>query len=233
MESLVGSIDENISRTVKIIEAASEQRARFVVFPELSLTGYDLDQLTQNDRWFSLDDRRLDPVRDICSQLQITAVIGAPMKMESRSYLASLAISPDQNITVAPKTHLHGNEVDHFHEGTGPTIIPVDGWRVALAVCVDTAWPSHAMKAAESNADLYAASVLYTAGEERKLEVRLAARALDHRMYSLASNTAGNPLGQRSAGGSAIWAPDGRRLSHAIGADDELVVTSLMPTPRR
>jgi predicted amidohydrolase len=229
MNSAVGMIGENISKTLRVIHSASERNVRLIVFPELSLTGYDLPQLAHSDRWFSPEDDRLDALQDICAQLNVTAVVGAPVLMEGRRYLASLAIGPDRAIGVAPKTHLHGDEINYFESGTGPTMMSIDAWRVALAVCVDTAWPSHAITAAENGADLYAASVLYTDGEQRKLDVRMAARAVDHRMYSLAANTGGHPLGQRSAGGSAVWAPDGTCISRATTTDDELVIVNLAP----
>lgn len=229
MNSSVGQVETNLSETLRVIRAASSQGSRLVVFPELSLTGYDLIQLAHDDRWFAPDDQRLDLLRECCAELNITAVVGAPVLMAGRRYLASLAIEPDRTISVAPKNHLHGDEVNHFEPGTGLTILSVDGWRVALAVCVDTAWPSHATIAAENGTDLYAASVLYTDGEQRKLDVRMAARAIDHNMYSLAANTGGYPIGHRSAGNSAIWAPDGTCLARAITADDELVIASLEP----
>lgn len=75
-EALDGGIDANVPEHVRLIEDADSHGARLVVFPELSLTGYDLrllrhgnqrgDDQRGGDQWVTAGDHRLDPIREIC-----------------------------------------------------------------------------------------------------------------------------------------------------------------------
>lgn len=229
LSAVPGDVGANARRALAVATEAIGDGAELVVLPELSLTGYDLSLLHEDTMWFQPDDPRLDALRALTAQSGATVVVGAPVVHDARRSLASLVLGPDGSVVVAPKSHLHGAEVDHFAPGAGPVTVDVAGWRVALAVCVDTSFPDHAQRAAAAGADVYAASVLYTRGEERRLDVRLGARALDNGLYTVAANVAGHPLGERSAGGSGAWAPDGSRIAAAAGRDDEIVHARIAP----
>ena len=55
--SIPGDVAENVARHVRLAAVAARQGARLVVFPELSLTSYDMG-LTARDA-IALDDERL------------------------------------------------------------------------------------------------------------------------------------------------------------------------------
>ncbi|WP_125774972.1 carbon-nitrogen hydrolase family protein [Antribacter gilvus] len=225
----VRDIRTNVADAALAAREAADAGARLVLFPELSLTGYDLSDLDRPDAWFTPGDLRLEPVRDVAAASGATVVVGAPVEHGGARYIAALAVTGTQPDVVAAKTHLHGAEVGVVVPGRGPVVVEVAGWRVALAVCFDTAFPAHAASARDAGADVYAASVLYTEGEERTLDVRLAARAIDHRLYTVAANLGGHPLGRRSAGGSGVWSPDGASVATARSRDGETVLATLDP----
>jgi 5-aminopentanamidase len=229
----VGDLAENLRRTVSATKRAVQSGARLVVFPELSLTGYDLELLHASDVWFSPGDRRLEQLRQVAAASGATVVVGAPVKIGGHKHIASLVLTGGGPDVFAPKTHLHGAEADVVEPGDGPVIVECAGWCVGLAVCYDTAFSEHARAARDAGAHLYAASVLYTAGEERKLDVRMAARAVDHGVWTLAANLGGRPSGKRSAGGSGVWSPDGSATVAAAGQDDDAVFATLDPAKLR
>ncbi|WP_374208242.1 nitrilase-related carbon-nitrogen hydrolase, partial [Microbacterium sp. Bi128] len=81
--------------------------------------------------------------------------------------------------------------------------------------------------AADTGADIYAVSALYTAGEDHRLALHLGARAMDNRMFSVLANLAGaTPLGP-SCGLSGFWGPDGLPLRQAAGSGTEVLTASL------
>jgi predicted amidohydrolase len=225
---LAGGIPENAAEHVRLIEDADAHGSRLVLFPELSLTGYRLDELLAPESWLVPDDARLRPIQEICRRTGITAVVGAPFREAGGTpRLASLVLHPDGSTETAFKTHLHGREQDLFTPGDGARIIYVDGWRIALAMCFDAAVPGHAAAAAGAGADVYCVSALYTRDEEHRLALQLGARAMDYRMFTLLANLGGNsPLGE-SCGLSGIWSPDGLPLKQAAGTRTE-VVTCLL-----
>ncbi|MGF6835366.1 putative amidohydrolase [Paenarthrobacter sp. TE4293] len=234
------SVEANVAAHVVLVEQAHALGARLVLFPELSLTGYDLEAfggpgassrptpLGPPSPWLSDDDARLQPLRDVCARTKTTAVIGAAWRAADQTpRLASLIIGPDGSVRPVFKTHLHGAERDLFVPGSGPEIVDVDGWRVAFAVCADAAYPTHAGAAADAKADVYAVSALYTGGEELRLGLHMGARSMDHRMFGLLANLGGEtPLGA-SCGLSGAWGPDGAAVARAAGTGTEIAMVTL------
>ena len=76
-QALDGGIMPNVDEHVRLIEDAESHGARLVVFPELSLTGYNLPLLADDDAWLRPDDPRLGDLHEICRRTGITAVAGA------------------------------------------------------------------------------------------------------------------------------------------------------------
>jgi predicted amidohydrolase len=227
-------VGRNVAAHVELVERAREHGARLVLFPELSLTGYDVGVLAgavppgQTSPWLSAGDARLQPLQEECARGRMTAVIGAAwLEADRTPRLASLIIGPDGSLRPVFKTHLHGAERELFIPGDGPGMVIVDGWRVALAICADAAYPSHAAAAAEAKADVYAVSALYTYGEELRLGLHLGARSMDHRMFGLLANLGGEtPLGA-SCGLSGGWGPEGAAMVGAAGIGTESIVVAL------
>ncbi|BCW66455.1 carbon-nitrogen hydrolase family protein [Arthrobacter sp. NicSoilB4] len=226
--ALDGGVAANVPEHIRLIEDAADHGARLVVFPELSLTGYDLDGLADPERWVTAADPRLDSLREICRRTGITAVVGAPFReSDGTPRLASLALQPGGGLDAGFKVWLHGPERQSFTPGDRTAVLDLDGWRIALAICLDTARPVHAGEAAEAGADIYAVSALYAAGEAHRLALHLGARAMDHRMFSVLANLGGTTEFGPSAGGSGFWGPDGLVIRQAAGTGTEVVTATL------
>ena len=132
------------------IRAAS---ARVVVFPELSLTGYELDAPTIDAR-----DPRLAPIVAACAETGSLALVGAPVQGEAgQRHIALLAVDGNGTSVAYRKTWLGGAEPDRFAPGDGPAVLEVDGWRLGLAICKDTGVPQHASDTASLGIDAYVA----------------------------------------------------------------------------
>ena len=91
-------------------------RARVVVFPELSLTGYELDAPA-----IAVDDPRLTPIVDACAEAGSLALVGAPFQDDAGlTYIAVLAIDGSGATVAYRKMWLGGAEPARFSPG-GPT----------------------------------------------------------------------------------------------------------------
>ncbi|MBZ9752274.1 carbon-nitrogen hydrolase family protein [Deinococcus sp. HMF7604] len=224
-----GDLVHNVERTVVLTHAAARRGARILLLPELSLIGYDLPLLSRPELWVSAADARLFPLRDAAVADGLTIIVGAALHDEvGRPRLAMLAFTPSGDIVTAAKTHLHGQEQRLFEAGTcAPTVLTVDGWRIALAICFDVAFPAHALSAVQESMDVYAVSAVYVQGEERRLDLHLASRAMDHRVFTLLANHGGSGLGWTSCGQSGTWSPTGERRMIA-SSEDALVVDTLV-----
>lgn len=227
-QALEGGVVPNAMEHVRLIEDAESHGARLAIFPELSLTGYNLALLASPDSWLLPDDNRLADVREICRRTGVTAVVGGAYRERGgTARLASLAIHPDGTTEAAFKTHLHGQEKDIFIPGSGAGLLELDGWRIGLAICFDAAVPAHATSAAGAGADAYAVSAVYTREEDRRFELHLGARAMDNRMFGILANLGGATMLGPSCGLSGFWGPDGLRMKKAAGTGTEVVTATL------
>ena len=220
----VGDVSGNIARSERITREAIAGGAHLIVFPELSLTGYHLD--LADDEWFVPGDDRLLGLRREVADAGALVVVGAPVIYGGTRRLASLVLGGTSDV-VAAKTHLHGGEVDVFVAAEEVVVAPLRGRKLGFAVCLDTAFGSHADAVRAVGADAYIASVLYTQGEEEEHDARMARRARDTGMAVVSANLGGLPNGTRSAGRSGVWASTGLPVASAAGRGDEVVLAAL------
>jgi predicted amidohydrolase len=187
--------------------------AHVVVFPELSLTGYELDAEP-----ISLDDPLLGPIVDACAETGSLALIGAPVETERGSSHIAMVGVDDAGATVRySKIWLHGTEAERFSPGTEPAVIEVRGWRLGLAICRDTGVETHAADTAALGIDAYVAGVAETADRAEVQDERARRTALAHGIWVAVASFAGPTGGgfDDTAGRSAIWTPEGVAVARA------------------
>ena len=153
-----------------------QAHARVVVFPELSLTGYELDADPVGD-----DDPRLAPLVDACAATGALALAGAPVAGPGGKHIGVLAVDGDGARVAYRKMYLGGDEPAWFDPGPAPGIVEVDGWRLGLAVCKDTGVPEHAAATAAAGIDAYLAGVADRSGNVAVIEERARRIATDPR----------------------------------------------------
>ena len=182
--------------------------ARLVVFPELSLTGYDLAAPP-----VAVDDPRLDPIRAACGSAGAIALVGAPVREDDgREYIATLAVTGESTTVAYRKMHLHGEEVLRFAPGEKPAVLEIDGWRLGLAIVSTPRCRSTRPTPRRLTIDAYVAGTLYGAGPRSaaRRDGHMRDRAVAHGVWVVLSTAAG-PSGEyrETSGGSGVWAPDG------------------------
>ena len=114
----------------EVVRAAA---ARVVVFPELSLTGYELDAPV-----VAADDSRLAPIIEACSQTESIAFVGAPVASDDGDHIAMIVVDGNGATVAYRKMWLSEAEALRFRPGDRPAVVAVDGWRLGLAICKDT-----------------------------------------------------------------------------------------------
>jgi predicted amidohydrolase len=218
-----GDIAANVARHVALAERAAAEGARLVLFPELSLSGYEPALAAQLA--LRPDDARLAPLRDVAVRAGIVVVAGAPLvNPHGQPLIAALTFTPQAALYVYTKQYLHPGEEAAFAPGTGGNALDVDGSRVALAVCAEIAHARHAAAAAEEGARLYAASVLVSVNGYVADAALLQGYARTYRMPVLMANHGGVTGGWESAGRSALWDARGELVVAAAGGGECLLV---------
>jgi predicted amidohydrolase len=188
-------------------------RARVVVFPEMSLTGYELETPA-----VSPDDPRLAPIVEACAATSSLALAGAPVAAAAGDHIAVLAIDGDRGVAVAyRKMWLADAEATRFTPGTEAAVVEVDGWRLGMAICKDTGIAQHAADTAALGIDAYVAGVLDSADDATVQDERARRVAADHHVWVVVASFAGSAGGgyDDAAAQSRIWSPDGEVVARA------------------
>jgi predicted amidohydrolase len=207
-------------------DAVRAARARIVVFPELSLTGYELDAPA-----IAPGDARLAPIVDACAATGGIALAGAPVDGADEGRAIGILAIDGSGATVAyEKMWLGGSEPACFSPGRAPAVLEIDGWRLGLAICKDTGVAAHAAATATLGIHAYVAGVLETTDDAAVVAERALRVAADHAVWVAIASFAGSTGGgyDRAAGGSGIWRPDGSMAARAGAAPGEIVRAPLL-----
>lgn len=223
--SIAGDVSKNIETHARAIRAAAQHGVRVLVFPELSLTGYEPTLAAALA--FAPDDARLAPLVELARDHHLTAIVGAPLRAATPlPQLGAIALSDAGERSVYAKIHLHPGEEKHFSPGDTPLVLSRDPHKIGVAICADVTHTSHPRACAALGADIYAAGVCIThRGYDADAEF-MKGHAARHRMLALMANHNRPTGGHDVAGKSAIWSPAGRRLAWADRSADALVIAT-------
>lgn len=208
-----GSPAENAEAHALTVLAA---RSRLVVFPELSLSGYDLDAPT-----LAVDDPVLGPVVEACGTMNTVALLGAPTSAGDTAgdgvdrSISVVLVDAGGARVVYRKQHLGAEEREHFSPGPRPVVLDLDGWRVGLGVCRDTGVRDHVKELADAGIDLYVAGLVDRPSDLAVQRARAAAIASTCGAYVGFASFAGPTAGgyDETAGRSAVYRRDGTVLA--------------------
>ena len=222
--SVRGDIEGNVKGHIKLIQKAAENGAALIVFPELSLTGYEPD-LAETHHLVP-DDPRLGAFQDMADKHSMKILVGAPYREGDSFHISAFLYQPSETPLIYSKHHLHDGEEKFFEPGTLGLAFNVPGERVSVAICADIAHPEHAEKAAVNGATLYAAGVLITPGGYDADAALLQGYSENHNMMVMMANFASASGGFESAGKSAIWDQLGNLMAVAPQQGEALVIVS-------
>lgn len=222
--AVAGQLTANIDRHAQFMHHAAGHGVNFLLFPELSLTGYEPS--LARDLALAPDAQVLQPLRTLATELAMTTVVGLPLRSSDSEavMIGALVFAADGSQIIYTKQHLHPGEDAVFTAGNGGDLLSVESEHISLSVCADFAHPSHPRAAAQAGAGIYASSVLISDnGYAHDTDV-LKAYAEEHSMAILMANHGGPSGGWACAGRSAIWAPGGKLVARANGTGDCLVI---------
>lgn len=137
---LVGDIEGNTTRIIETAQAAHEQQVDCVVYPELSITGYPVEDLLFRPYLYK---RVHESLKRICESVKnITLVVGYPDMIDGQRYNMAAVIQGGEIVATYAKKKLPNytvfDEVRYFTPGTGTTVFELKGVKVGLIICEDT-----------------------------------------------------------------------------------------------
>jgi len=221
-----GDVSGNLVAHADAVTAAASCDVSVLVFPELSLTGYEPDLAASLT--FAADDARLNSLRRLAIQHRITLTVGAPIRNGAdKPAIGAFILTPDGDIRTYLKMHLGASEIAHFSHGARPLTLDVDGQRLGISICADSSRESHPKTYADLGAQVYAAGVFLTREWYVDDAPRLQKYATKFGMLAVMANQGASTGTYESVGQSAIWAPGGHLLVQADGVESALLTATL------
>jgi predicted amidohydrolase len=221
-----GDILKNIKQHKRLIDLAVSYKADTIIFPELSLTGYEPE--LAKTLAMSADDNQLDCFQDISNDKNITIGVGIPLNTVHRTPLESEGITismvifrPHKSRQVYSKKYLHSSEMPFFVDGQNETTF-IEGTKTALAICYELSVPQHAEDAAKNGAEYYIASVVEDTID--KAIGKLSATAAKHKMTVLMANAVGQTGAYLCDGKSSVWDNEGKLIGQLDTMHEGLLV---------
>ena len=126
----VGDPPFNLGETLRLARQGDADRVGLMVFPELGLSAYAIDDLLLQEALLDAVERAIDTLREESRALYPVLVVGAPLRHGARLYNTAVVIHRGAILGVVPKTYLPNYrefyERRHFASGAG-----VRGERIA------------------------------------------------------------------------------------------------------
>ncbi|HXQ17740.1 MAG TPA: NAD(+) synthase [Caulobacteraceae bacterium] len=119
----VGDPAANAAAILELARAADAAKAAVVVFPELSLSAYAIDDLLHQDALLDAVEAQIGVLAEASKALFPVLIVGAPLRHKARLYNTAVVIHRGQVLGVVPKAFLPNYrefyEKRHFAPGAG------------------------------------------------------------------------------------------------------------------
>ena len=217
-----GSIESNIRKHLEFIDVAKSREADLVVFPELSLTGYEPG--LARPLASTAADARLDVFQAISDAHDIVIAVGLPTRARAGIHIGMVVFQSRRERVTYSKQLLHPDELAFFARGEEQVLIRARTHVVAPAICYESLQSEHAAAAAQAKADVYLASVAKSSGGVFRAYQHYPSVAREHSMLVLMANCVGRCADFVGAGQSAIWNRRGEVAAQLDGESEGLVV---------
>lgn len=205
-----GCIEENLRYHELLITSAASAGVNLIVFPELSLTGYEPEVA---ERLALADEACLRPL--------------APLNVKGdKPAIGACVISSKHPISFYRKMYLHPGESDYFSAGDAECVFTAQTFNVGVAICADAGQPIHAERTVHLGAEIYLNSVLSAGGYDKDAGL-LKSYAKRYAMPTLMANYCGPSGGWKPVGKSAAWNEKGELIAQAPEDRAALVIMDL------
>ena len=218
--AVTGDVNKNIDNHKKFAELAASRSAEMIIFPELSLTGYE--PTLAGELATTKDDKRFNELQELSDSKKIIIGAGMPIKTDDGVMIGMIIFQPYQPRQTYFKQHIHPDEEPYFINGEYKPVLVTKN--IAMAICYEISVPAHAEQACKNEAKIYVASVAKTAtGVEKAIET-LSETAKKYSMTVFMSNCVGMNDGSECGGRSSIWNHKGVLMEQLNDRDEGLII---------
>ena len=222
IEAIKGNVEKNIEIHLKWIKQAIQNNADMLVFPELSVTGYEPD-LAENLAT-NQDDTRLDDIQNLSDRNGITIGVGLPTKDERDVFVSMIIFQPHKERITYSKQYLYPPEESIFKAGKNPLVLNFETEVVSPAICYEISNKAHCEFAKRNNATIYIASVLSSINGIDADMKKLSDIAKHKDLVTFMANYVGESGGYKCAGKSSVWDTTGKLIGQLDSETEGILI---------
>jgi predicted amidohydrolase len=219
VKAIPGNIEANINHHVEVVRSAAIQKADIIIFPELSLTGYEPKLAAELA--IKKENARLTVLQTVSDKYKITIGVGAPVQTVNGVCIGMILFQPQQQNIIYYKKYLHADEEPYFI-GCENEFLAID--KTAFAICYELSVPQHAEDAFKTGANTYVVSVAKTLSGMENAAERLSTIATQYSVYAIIANAVGYCDDFECAGASAAWNSKGELLAQLPANKEGLLI---------
>src|SRR3954471_24462923 len=127
-----GDIGFNVDQAIALAEQADRQGCDLVVFPELNISSYAVDDLFLQEAFLDAAEAGIARFRDSTAKLRPVFVVGAPLRRNGRLYNSAVVIARGRILGVVPKSFLP-NYREYYEKRWFVSGIGLNGIDIAVA----------------------------------------------------------------------------------------------------
>jgi predicted amidohydrolase len=223
----VGEVAANVRKLCDFAARAKAAGAQWVVFPELSDTGYVMSVIREKaSRW---SEGAVPALQRTARELSLGIIAGVSERTDDCIFNSLVVIDPSGEIAGRyRKAHLFSpapvEEHKCFAAGRELVAVPLGGARVGLSICYDLRFPEfYRALAVNRQANVLVVSAAWPFPRVEHLRTLSIARAIENQSYVVVSNRVGKDGSLTCCGSSAIIDPYGVVVAAASADREELI----------
>jgi predicted amidohydrolase len=230
----VGSKRINIRKMIKLAKQANKKKARILVFPEMSLTGYTTRDLTYGLAE-EIPGASTEKIEKIAENENLYIIYGMPERSEKGKaiiYNTAVLTGPNGYIGKYRKmylpTHSVFEEKRYFRQGYHVPVFDTDIGKIGILICYDLFFPEVARALRLQGAELIICISAAPSKAKRNFEILTQARAIENTCFLAYVNLVGMENGLHFWGGSRLIHPSGSLITIAKYNIEDLVVGNII-----
>lgn len=216
----------NLKRTLETIKEAKEKNGDYVLFPELFLTGYVMNQKVRS-LGEPIEGESIKKIAHCAKEHGIGVIYGFPELEGEKLYNSAAFINKNGEIVgVYRKTHLFHHERTFFEPGNQCPIFSIPQGNIGFLITYDMEFPEMPRILATKGANVIFVLCANMVPYQNYQNTFLQSRAIENHVFTVATNKVGLDSDNIFFGESQVVNPEGKIL-YKGGNNEEVSVIEI------
>jgi omega-amidase len=220
--------ENNVSKSLQLIEKATENHCNIIIFPELWSSGFRLENCSQ---FADQNQFLLNKLQHISSINQIEIVGTYIVQKENYFYNQFVDFQPKKEPINYQKINLFPamQEQKFLTAGSEVTVFDSSVGRCGASTCFDLRFNWIYEAEAKNGANVFMIPAHWPKERLHHWDILLQSRAIEHLAFVIGVNSVGKSGNGTFGGHSAVISPDGEIIFQADDSSEDLYIVDLDP----